>query len=189
MDPQPRRAAEGRGGHVLDLHQVEEEACTGTRIPALAGIVAMHGWAGTKGLGARSPTPQYFQDCGRPTSPAKGTSSALHLLTRNEPAACHLPRGPEACSPQANLHCGSPGRDSSARRARPVRVYGQGIDAEVEQKEAPMLRYGDKRKRYATTAPQQPSSLPTPPHPRTPFQQWWLIYFNWTGHTYIAVAD
>ncbi|KAG0718564.1 hypothetical protein GWK47_052212 [Chionoecetes opilio] len=74
----------------------------------------------------------------------------------------------------ANLHAGHQGRDSMLRRARQS-VYWPGIDAEVEQ----------KRRQCAvcdTHAPSSPAEtlLPTPP-PQYPFQQWWLIYFNWTA--------
>ncbi|KAG0728893.1 hypothetical protein GWK47_031511 [Chionoecetes opilio] len=68
------------------------------------------------------------------------------------------------------------------RRARQS-VYWPGIDAEVEQKKAPMC---GNAIRTPPPAPQRPSC---PPAPQYPFQQVMADLFQLDGHTYIAVAD
>ncbi|KAG0726007.1 Transposon Ty3-I Gag-Pol polyprotein [Chionoecetes opilio] len=169
-------AAEDEVGHVVDLHQVEEEAARDEEYRLLRECVANDGWAERKDWEPVA-LRQYFKI--RRHLSCQG-NIVLYTCDEKHPRLV-IPAALRRAV-LANLHAGHQGRDSMLRRARQS-VYWPGIDAEVEQ----------KRRQCAvcdTHAPSSPAEtlLPTPP-PQYPFQQVVADLFQLDGHTYIAVAD
>ncbi|KAG0716385.1 hypothetical protein GWK47_009843 [Chionoecetes opilio] len=112
-------AAEDEVGHVVDLHQVEEEAARDEEYRLLRECVANDGWAERKDwepLALR----QYFKM--RRHLSCQGN---IVLYTCDEkPAAGHT-CGPEACSPH-EPSCGAPGQGLNATQGEAVSLLARG---------------------------------------------------------------